>query len=107
MRTTGPETYSLATTAAQDLLKAHPNLKGIFGITSVAFPAAALAEEPTGEISPAEESLTEDGTLEAPEENPASADEPSGTIAPAEPDAGSSASAPLPCPAKSESFASR
>lgn len=42
------ENQQLATTAAQDLLKAHPNLKGIFGITSVAFPAAALAVNQAG-----------------------------------------------------------
>lgn len=33
---------------AQDLMKAHPDLKGIFGISSVAFPAAAEAVKQAG-----------------------------------------------------------
>jgi len=37
------EDQQLATQVTQDLLKAYPDLKGVFGITSVAFPGAALA----------------------------------------------------------------
>jgi len=37
------EDQRLAFQVAQDLMKAHPNLKGIFGISSVAFPGAAEA----------------------------------------------------------------
>jgi len=37
------EDQRLAFQVAQDLMKAHPNLKGIFGISTVAFPGAAEA----------------------------------------------------------------
>ena len=37
------EDQRLAFQVAQDLMKAHPKLKGIFGISSVAFPGAAEA----------------------------------------------------------------
>lgn len=42
------EDQQLATQVTQDLLKAYPNLKGVFAITSVAFPGAALAVEQAG-----------------------------------------------------------
>lgn len=42
------EDQRLAFQVAQDLLKAHPNLKGIFGISSVAFPGAAEAVKQAG-----------------------------------------------------------
>lgn len=37
------EDQQLAYQVAQDLLKAHPNIRGLWGITSVAFPGAAAA----------------------------------------------------------------
>src|SRR5205814_10120451 len=42
------EDQRLAFQVTQDLLKAHPNLKGIFGISSVAFPGAAEAVKQAG-----------------------------------------------------------
>lgn len=42
------EDQRLAFQVTQDLLKAHPNLKGIFGISSVAFPGAAEAIKQAG-----------------------------------------------------------
>lgn len=42
------EDAKLAFQRAQDLMKTHPNLKGIFAISSVAFPAAADAVKQTG-----------------------------------------------------------
>lgn len=42
------EDQQLATQVTQDLLKAYPELKGVFGITSVAFPGAALAVKQAG-----------------------------------------------------------
>lgn len=42
------EDQQLATQVTQDLLKAYPNLKGVFAITSVAFPGAALAVQQAG-----------------------------------------------------------
>jgi ABC-type sugar transport system substrate-binding protein len=42
------EDQRLAFQIAQDLMKAHPNLKGIFGISSVAFPGAAEAVKQAG-----------------------------------------------------------
>ncbi len=42
------EDQRLAFQVAQDLMKAHPNLKGIFGISSVAFPGAAEAVKQAG-----------------------------------------------------------
>jgi rhamnose transport system substrate-binding protein len=42
------ESQELAVQATQDLLKAYPNLKGIFGITSVALPGAAQAVQKAG-----------------------------------------------------------
>src|SRR5438477_1220806 len=42
------EDQKLAFRAAQDLMKAHPNLKGIFAISSVAFPGAAEAVKQAG-----------------------------------------------------------
>lgn len=42
------EDQQLATQVTTDLLKAYPNLKGVFGITSVAFPGAALAVDQAG-----------------------------------------------------------
>lgn len=42
------EDQKLAFSVAQDLMKAHPNLKGIFGISSVAFPGAAEAVKQAG-----------------------------------------------------------
>jgi rhamnose transport system substrate-binding protein len=42
------EDQKLAFQVAQDLMKAHPNLKGIFGISSVAFPGAAEAVKQAG-----------------------------------------------------------
>ncbi len=42
------EDQRLAFQVAQDLLKAHPKLKGIFGISSVAFPGAAEAVKQSG-----------------------------------------------------------
>jgi rhamnose ABC transporter rhamnose-binding protein len=42
------EDQRLAFQVAQDLLKAHPRLKGIFGISSVAFPGAAEAVKQAG-----------------------------------------------------------
>lgn len=42
------EDQQLATQVTQDLLKAYPQLKGVFAITSVAFPGAALAVEQAG-----------------------------------------------------------
>lgn len=42
------EDQQLATQVTQDLLKAYPDLKGIFAITSVAFPGAALAVNQAG-----------------------------------------------------------
>jgi ABC-type sugar transport system substrate-binding protein len=44
------EDQRLAFQVAQDLIKAHPNLKGIFGISSVAFPGAAEAVKQAGKI---------------------------------------------------------
>ncbi|MCC6427681.1 MAG: substrate-binding domain-containing protein [Phycisphaerales bacterium] len=42
------EDQRLAFQVAQDLMKAHPDLKGIFGISSVAFPGAAEAVKQAG-----------------------------------------------------------
>lgn len=42
------EDQRLAFQTAQDLMKAHPNLKGIFGISTVAFPGAAEAVKQAG-----------------------------------------------------------
>jgi rhamnose transport system substrate-binding protein len=42
------EDQQMAFQVAQDLLKAYPNLKGIWGITSVAFPGAARAVRESG-----------------------------------------------------------
>jgi rhamnose transport system substrate-binding protein len=42
------EDQQLAVQVTQDLVKANPNLKGIFGITSVALPGAALGLEQAG-----------------------------------------------------------
>ncbi len=42
------EDQRLAFQVAQDLMKAHPKLKGIFGISSVAFPGAAEAVKQAG-----------------------------------------------------------
>jgi len=42
------EDQKLAFTTAQDLMKAYPNLKGIFAISSVAFPGAAEAVKQAG-----------------------------------------------------------
>jgi ABC-type sugar transport system substrate-binding protein len=42
------EDQRLAFQVAQDLMKAHPGLKGIFGISSVAFPGAAEAVKQAG-----------------------------------------------------------
>lgn len=42
------EDQRLAFQVAQDLIKAHPDLKGIFGISSVSFPAAAEAVKQAG-----------------------------------------------------------
>ncbi|CAG0986776.1 Autoinducer 2-binding protein LsrB [Phycisphaerales bacterium] len=42
------EDQRLAFQIAQDLMKAHPRLKGIFGISSVAFPGAAEAVKQAG-----------------------------------------------------------
>jgi rhamnose transport system substrate-binding protein len=42
------EDQQIAFQVAQDLLKAYPNLKGIFGITSVALPGAAEAVRQSG-----------------------------------------------------------
>ena len=42
------EDQKLAFQVAQDLMKAHPDLKGIFGISSVAFPGAAEAIKQAG-----------------------------------------------------------
>ena len=42
------EDQRLAFQIAQDLMKAHPNLKGLFGISSVAFPGAAEAVKQAG-----------------------------------------------------------
>ncbi|HLO41062.1 MAG TPA: substrate-binding domain-containing protein [Phycisphaerales bacterium] len=42
------EDQRLAFSTAQDLMKAHPDLKGIFGISSVAFPGAAEAVKQAG-----------------------------------------------------------
>lgn len=42
------EDQKLAFSVAQDLMKAHPDLKGIFGISSVAFPGAAEAVKQAG-----------------------------------------------------------
>lgn len=42
------EDQQLATQVTQDLLKAYPNLKGVFGITSLSFPGAALAVKEAG-----------------------------------------------------------
>lgn len=42
------EDQKLAFQVAQDLMKAYPNLKGIFGISSVAFPGAAEAVRQAG-----------------------------------------------------------
>jgi ABC-type sugar transport system substrate-binding protein len=42
------EDQKLAFQVAQDLMKAYPNLKGIFGISSVAFPGAAEAVKQAG-----------------------------------------------------------
>lgn len=42
------EDQQLATQVTQDLLKAYPALKGVFAITSVAFPGAALAVNQAG-----------------------------------------------------------
>lgn len=42
------EDQRLAFQVTQDLLKAHPNLKGIFGVSSVAFPGAAEAVKQAG-----------------------------------------------------------
>ena len=42
------EDQKLAFQVAQDLMKAYPNLKGLFGISSVAFPGAAEAVKQAG-----------------------------------------------------------
>ncbi len=42
------EDLQMAFQVAQDIMKAHPNLKGIFGMTSVALPGAAGAVEQAG-----------------------------------------------------------
>ncbi len=42
------EDQQLATQVTQDLIKAYPALKGVFAITSVAFPGAALAVNQAG-----------------------------------------------------------
>lgn len=42
------EDQRLAFQVTQDLMKAHPNLKGVFGISSVAFPGAAEAVKQAG-----------------------------------------------------------
>lgn len=42
------EDQQLATQVTQDLIKAYPQLKGVFAITSVAFPGAALAVKQSG-----------------------------------------------------------
>ncbi len=42
------EDQQLAYQVSQDLLKAHPNIKGLWGITSVAFPGAAAAVRDAG-----------------------------------------------------------
>ncbi len=42
------EDQQLAMQVTQDVLKAHPDLKGVFAITSVAFPGAALAVDQAG-----------------------------------------------------------
>lgn len=42
------EDQQLALRVSKDLIKAHPNLKGIFGITSVALPGAAQAVRESG-----------------------------------------------------------
>jgi len=42
------EDQKLAFSVAQDLMKAYPNLKGLFAISSVAFPAAAEAVKQAG-----------------------------------------------------------
>ncbi|MBI4978656.1 MAG: substrate-binding domain-containing protein [Spirochaetes bacterium] len=42
------EDQKLSFTVSKDLMKAYPNLKGIFAITSVAFPGAAEAVEQSG-----------------------------------------------------------
>lgn len=42
------EDQQIAFQVAQDLIKAYPNLKGIWGITSVAFPGAARAVRESG-----------------------------------------------------------
>jgi rhamnose ABC transporter rhamnose-binding protein len=42
------EDQLMAVTKTQDVIKAYPNLKGIFGITSVAFPGAAEAVQQAG-----------------------------------------------------------
>lgn len=42
------EDQQLAVQVTQDLFKAYPNLKGVFGITSVALPGAALATRQSG-----------------------------------------------------------
>lgn len=42
------EDQRLAFQVAQDLMKAHPNLRGLFGISSVAFPGAAEAVKQAG-----------------------------------------------------------
>ena len=42
------EDQQMAFQMAQDLFKAYPNLKGVFGITSVALPGAALAARESG-----------------------------------------------------------
>jgi rhamnose ABC transporter rhamnose-binding protein len=42
------EDQKLAFSVAQDLMKAYPNLKALFGISSVAFPAAAEAVKQAG-----------------------------------------------------------
>jgi rhamnose transport system substrate-binding protein len=42
------EDQRLAFQVAQDLMKAHPKLKGIFGVSSVAFPGAAEAVKQAG-----------------------------------------------------------
>ena len=42
------EDQKLAFQVAQDLIKAYPNLKGLFGISSVAFPGAAEAVKQAG-----------------------------------------------------------
>ena len=42
------EDQQLAYQVSQDLLKAHPNIRGLWGITSVAFPGAAAAVRDAG-----------------------------------------------------------